>query len=47
MKQGEEEKKGPNEVAQAERKYVRDEERHRETQEAEEQTLRDVDQETL
>lgn len=44
---GEEEKKGPSEVAQAERKYVRDEERHRGTQEAEEQTLRDVDQETL
>lgn len=44
---GGEETKGPSEVAQAERKYVRDEERHRGTQEAEKQTLRHVDRETL
>lgn len=45
MKQWGEEKKGPSEMAQAERKYVRDEERRGETQEAKKQTLRDVDQE--
>lgn len=44
---GGEEKKGPSEMAQAERKYVRDEERRGETQEAKKQTLRDVDQEPL